>query len=158
MYTLRNINESDHAIMRSLAKKCPPLDLHTQYTYWVNAAYFPDCSFILESDGEPVGYIMTVENSRILFIWQIGILPEHRGKGLSGQLISACLDYAASCGKKIQVTIAEDNIASYRSFLSACEKKGYKPEKVDTVRVTDNDDPGFEECEIRYEITPYYIQ
>ena len=152
MYELRKINGSDCATMRYLAQKCTPLDVHTQYTYWVNATFFDKCSFILESDGEPAGYIMTVENPETLFIWQIGILPEHRGNGLSYQLISACMDYAASAGKNVKVTIAEENIASYRSFLSACEKKGCRLNKLETVRIIDKSDPAFEECEIMYEI------
>ncbi len=154
MYKIRNVNESDCAVMRYLAQQCSPLDIHTQYTYWVNATFFSRSSFILELKGEPIGYIMSVENIDTLFIWQIGILPEYRGRGFSFCLISSCFDYALSCNKKIQVTIAKDNLASYSSFISACNKKGFWINKLNTIHIIDKMDPSFDESEELYEI--YY--
>ena len=37
---VREIRESDNAIMRELALKNDPLDKHTPYTYWVMARFY----------------------------------------------------------------------------------------------------------------------
>ena len=152
MITIRNITEKDHAILHSLALKCPPLDVHTQYTYWVNATYFGKSSFLMLDDDNPVGYIMAIDTPELIFIWQIGILPEYRHKGLSRKLIDSCVKYADSIGKPMQVTIAEDNKSSYAAFSSYCSQEGKTFNKIDEIRVTDLDDSSFNEVEIRYEI------
>ena len=123
---IRNATANDGAIMRKLAHECGTLDLHTPYTYWVAAAHYSGGCFIMEEDGTPIGYIMAVDAPEIVFIWQIGILPEHRGKGLSRILIASCVGYAKERKKDIEVTIAENNENSYRSFARFCEKKWHR--------------------------------
>jgi len=150
MYKIRNAAESDGKIMRMLARKCGTLDLHTPYTYWVAAAHCSECCFILETDGTPIGYIMAVDAPEIVFIRQIGILPEYRGKGLSRILIASCVDYTKERKKDIEVTIAEDNENSYRSFARFCERKGIIMVKTGTVVIDDLLDTTFKEKENRY--------
>lgn len=153
MYTLRNATESDAPRLRRLAQLCPPLDVHTPYTYWVLAKYHGKSSFVLEQDGRPVGFITALEAPSAVFIWQIGILPDHRGQGLSYRLIDAVLGYARGVSKPLEVTIAADNDASNAAFTGACQKASAALEALDRVVVTDLDDPDFEEAEIRYRIT-----
>ena len=153
MYSLRNVTENDAATLRSLAKRCPPLDLHTPYTYWVIAKYFSDSSFILEQDGHPVGFITALDTPSGVFVWQIGILEDHRGSGLSRLLIDAVFDYARGASKRIEVTIAEKNTESKAAFMSACENAGGVMEAVGRVVVRDIDDPDFCEEETCYLIT-----
>ena len=100
MITLRNAAGSDAGLLRHMARSCPPLDLHTSYTYWVAAEYFGSGSYILEDDGICAGYIMTVQTPETIFVWQIGILPEYRGRGLSRRLIDRVLDDAAASGRQ----------------------------------------------------------
>ncbi|MBR1702337.1 MAG: GNAT family N-acetyltransferase [Lachnospiraceae bacterium] len=152
MYTIRNVKESDHAILRDLAKKCPPLDVHTPYTYWVNAKYFGECSFIVESDGEPIGYIMAVDTPSVVFVWQIGILAEHHRKGLSQKLIAACVEYAVKVGKNMEVTISPDNVASYAAFAHFCQKREMPIKLLEEICVTDIEEQEFREVENRYYI------
>lgn len=150
MYTLRNIKESDAPLLRFLAKRCYPLDVHTHYTYWVVAKYFGMGGFILEEEGTPVGYLMTVDAPCMVLAWQIGILKEHRGKGLSQMLIEAVVQYAKSVSKNLEVTIASDNIPSYSAFHGYSVRNGIAFEKVDTVDIKDLDDPAFQEKEVHY--------
>lgn len=150
MYTIRNVKESDHAILRDLAKKCPPLDVHTPYTYWVNAKYFGECSFIVEWDGKPVGYIMAVDTPSVVFVWQIGILAKHQRKGLSQKLIAACVEYAVKVRKNMEVTIASDNVASYAAFSSYCQNNDISFGLMENICVSDVEDKEFREIENRY--------
>ncbi len=152
MITLRNAAGSDAGLLRHMARSCPPLDLHTSYTYWVAAEYFGSGSYILEDDGICAGYIMTVQTPETIFVWQIGILPEYRGRGLSRRLIDRVLDDAAASGRGVEVTIAKNNAASFAAFTSAAGARGLVLEPKDTVELKDPDDPAFYENEIRYGI------
>ena len=148
--TIRNVQKTDNALLRHLAKQCPSLDLHTQYTYWATAYYFNKSSFILEDDGKPIGYIMALNTPDVIFIWQIGIVKEYRGKGLSCELISAVMEYAKSINKPIEVTIASNNKSSFNAFKSATLKQNLKMIKSDEINIIDLDDDAFSENEIKY--------
>ena len=148
--TIRNVEKTDNALLRHLAKQCPTLDLHTQYTYWVNTYYFNKSSFILEDDGKLIGYIMAINTSDVIFIWQIGVIKEYRGKGLSYKLISAVMEYAKSINKPIEVTIASNNKSSFNAFKSAALKQNLKMIKSDEINIIDLDDDTFSENEIKY--------
>lgn len=148
--TIRNVEKTDNALLRHLAKQCPALDLHTQYTYWVNTYYFNKSSFILEDDEKPIGYIMALNTSEVIFIWQIGVIKEYRGKGLSYKLISAVMEYAKSINKPIEVTIASNNKSSFNAFKSAALKQNLKMIKSDVINIIDLDDNTFSENEIKY--------
>lgn len=137
-------------IMRWLAQQCFPLDVHTPYTYWVNASYYSQCCFLLEDDEKPIGYIMAIDAPMVVFIWQIGILKEYRKKGLSYALISSCMDYAVSVEKNIELTIAYDNDSSYAAFKTACQKRNLSMEKLEQIEVLDMADHSFKETEIKY--------
>lgn len=153
MITIRKAQSSDAELLHHLARLCPPLDLHTNYTYWVAAAYFGSGSYILEDEGESVGYIMTVSNDKTLFVWQIGILERYRGQGLSRLLIDRVLDDAAALGKVVEVTISPQNTASRAAFAAASSARCLKMEPIDTLELRDLDDPCFFETEVRYRIS-----
>ena len=150
MYKIRNITERDAAVLRFLAQNCPPLGVHTHYTYWVVAKYYSEGGYILENDGNPVGYIMTVDAPSAIFIWQIGILSEHRRKGLSQMLIEAVVRYANKVSKNLEVTIAADNVSSYCAFHCFCLKNKITFEKIDNVNIRDLYDTVFKESEIQF--------
>ena len=120
------------AVLASLARRCPPLDVHTSYTYWVLAEYAGKSSFILRDtdSDENIGFITSAVIDGCGFIWQIGILPKHRGFGYSKLLIEAASEYLLEhVDGGIQVTIADDNKASFCAFASFCAEHGYTMEK-----------------------------
>ena len=121
-FIIRQAEEKDAPLLRHLAKNCPPLDVHTQYTYWVVASFYGEYSFfVYEKNGDsPVGYVMCVKTNDTLFFWQIGVRKEYRGRGLSRLLIDAVFKKAESETESpiLGVTIAKDNQNSYFAFLS----------------------------------------
>ena len=152
MCNLRSVKEKDASTLRFLAMHCEPLDVHTPYTYWVVAKHYGDGSFILVDNENPIGFIMTVETDSSLFVWQIGILHEYRGRGLSQRLIEAVFNYAVQKQKNMEVTIAEDNLASYSAFLHFCNHKNIGFDKLRLVEIRDLEDISFKEDEIMYRI------
>lgn len=148
--TVRSAAAGDAALLRDLARRCYPLDVHTPYTYWVVSRFFGCGCFLLEHSGEAVGYIMTVETPECLFVWQIGLLEPWRGQGRSQTLIGAAAAYAAKLGKEIRLSIAPENKASYGAFSAYCRDHGMTLEPCGEVSLTDLEDKDFREYEICY--------
>lgn len=154
--TTREVNEKDYALLRELAKKCPPLDLHTPYTYWVIAKYFGKCSFIIYNGNTPIGYIMCIVSGNTLLIWQIGILEEYRKQKMSSLLIDRVFKwYEMNLVNQfdINVSISRDNIDSFSAFNQYCFHNGYEMSPCSEVRLTDADNLDCIECETLYQIT-----
>lgn len=149
---IRKVKPEDYALLRQMAIKCGPLDVHTPYTYWVVGHFFSKGCFFLEEDGEPVGSIMTVSKDRILFVWQIAICKEYRGQGLSDKLYEAVLNYARENGyEKIQLSIDPANITSQSAFKRFCEKRQleYKENGVVDINIPEEN---YKEYETIYEV------
>lgn len=151
MTSIRSVNKGDAATIQKLARLCFPLEIHTHYTYWVCSNYYQKSSFILEKDKEPIGYIMAIESPDIVFIWQIGIIPEFRKRRLSKNLIDACVEYSRGINKNIEVTISEDNEDSLATFSSYCSRNKYEMVYCDDAVVVNEFGEEFER-ERRYRI------
>lgn len=149
---LRNINESDVAQLHFLAEKCPPLDVHTHYTYWVICKFFSASSFLLSVENENVGYITAIETENIIFVWQIGILEQYRGQGYSHLLIDSVVDYAKRKQKNLAVTIAEENKVSFSAFNNYCVKNGLSFRPNGSLWLSDLNNVDFCEKEKIYDI------
>ncbi len=154
MISIRNITSDDVATLVGLAHQCPPLEIHTQYTYWVCANYYSRSSFILEDNKTPIGYVLVVDSPKAVFLWQIGIIPQYRKKGLSRVLLSACADYAKSEGKCIETTIAEENIDSLSAVSRFCKNNCFNLESCGEAIVLDSTGEVFER-EKRFRIHIY---
>lgn len=91
---------------------------------WLDASIGSDDRhlFVVEVDGEPVG---TTRLDRRQGGWEISITvaPEHRGKGLSGELLDVTTEWFDGNidGDVILSTIKQTNLASLALFA----KKGY---------------------------------
>lgn len=119
--TLRRVIEADAGLLYALATKCPPLDAHTPYTYWFVCRYFHHCSFILEVNGVPAGYVMAVKTDDCVFLWQIGLLPSIRGKGYAQVMIDRVMRCAAILGLPVQMSMLADNLVSKNAFRKYCQ-------------------------------------
>ena len=115
--------ENGSAIAK-LVQCCPPLDLNSTYHYLIQSHYFNQtCSVAFE--GEKViafvsGFIKPT-NKNCLFIWQVAINEDYRGKGLGIELIEFLLDQNKNISI-IETTITKNNIASRRMFQKIVEK------------------------------------
>lgn len=143
--------EQDAVLLHSLARKCPPLELHTPYTYWVLAALFGGGCFIAELDSNPVGFITSVVARDRQLIWQIGVLPNYRRYGLSQLLIDAVVQSARVDDRKgIEFSIAPENVASFSAFKTYADRNGLVINEIGALRLTDPLNPDFHEFESVY--------
>lgn len=142
MFSCRGCTEADADLILNLARACPPLDVHTAYTYWVVCHLYGGTSSILMDDQEAVGYIMGVPKDRTLFIWQLGVLPRYRGQGLTALLFNALLSSSASRFDEIELTIAPDNNASFGALASWSRANGLRIEELGIIAVPEHHEPG----------------
>lgn len=118
--SIRNITESDTNLLLDMAKKCPPLDVHTPYTYWIVCNFFQDYTFVISIDNEIAGYIMAVSNNSDVVIWQLCVIEKYRRNGLAQLLINAVVKKSEEQNKGVQLSMLPDNYISYNTFMKYC--------------------------------------
>lgn len=123
---LRTLSVADAVDLQKAVIACPPLTLHTPYTYWVILSRSPDLCFGAWAGGELAAFSLAVPTfRRHAFIWQIGVLPELRGQRLGQHLLDRVWHVARESGlTAMEATIAVDNessIATFRVFAETHE-------------------------------------
>ena len=110
--------------LSKLIERCPPLDLNSTYHYLIQSHYFSkSCSVAFESNKVIAfvsGFINPSKNNA-LFIWQVAIDEDYRGKGLGIELIEFILKQNKNIDS-IETTVTENNFASKRMFQKFCGK------------------------------------
>lgn len=120
------------------------LDINSSYCYLVLLKYFPETCLVVRRGEELAGFVtalITPQDRRRLFVWQIGVAGAHRGRGLAKRLMLSLLARPACRGlTHLETTVAPDNRASrslfealarqLRTRLQPCETYGpeYFPE------------------------------
>ncbi|MFC4735765.1 diaminobutyrate acetyltransferase [Bacillus daqingensis] len=105
--------------MWELAKKTS-LDLNSAYKYIMMAEYFADTCVAAIENEEVVGFItgfIKPDETDVLFIWQVGVDPGQRGKGLAFTMLRKLLQ-RSQCKdvRYVEATITADNKASQALF------------------------------------------
>jgi L-2,4-diaminobutyric acid acetyltransferase len=139
---IRNITEGDIGSIREFVDYCKPLDLHTHFTYWILAKYFRNTCFVIEEGDRIIAYTGGVRgsvDSENLYLWQIGIAPEYRGKGYFAVLLDKIIISAVKLGcKTIQFSMILDNGASYNAFLKYAQDNNIVMNEVGKIKYYDS--------------------
>jgi diaminobutyrate acetyltransferase len=133
-FDVRNFEVSDVPTVRKFVSSCPPLDVHTEFTYWVLASYFSNLCFVAETENGMVGFVSAVLNGDRCYLWQIGVAPLHRGRALGEALIAAVVREASSSGCRcLQFSIDPENKPSNGLFSRFAAQKGFQMRGVGNV-------------------------
>ena len=104
------------------------LEVNTAYFYLIFCDEFQDSCLVAEHDGQVVGVVLGFRRPKsvdTLFCWQIGVLPEWRGKGLAMQMLKAWIGLTGNqTVTRVHATVAEDNAASERLFRAFARDLG----------------------------------
>ena len=114
---IRTPTVGDGAAMWRLARDSGTLDLNTSYAYLLFARDFAETCRIVEVDGEPAGFVLGYRRQsepETMFVWQVAVAHEHRGRKLGLRL----LHDVAIGASYLEATITADNTASQRLFES----------------------------------------
>jgi L-2,4-diaminobutyric acid acetyltransferase len=125
---LRSPAPSDGATLWRLVRDVGSLELNSAYAYLLLAAHFPDTCLIAEEDGAPLGLVVGYRppaDPEAVFVWQVGVAPDARGRGLGGRMLHELLARAALGGARyLTATVSPDNEASRALFRSVARNLG----------------------------------
>ena len=101
--------------------------------------YFQELCLLAEEDVGPLGFVVGFQStsSRLaFFLWQIGVDPSARGKGVATDLVRAAVANAKILGcVALECTIT--NKSSYRVFEKVAQDEGSKLVKLGVVDFVD---------------------
>lgn len=91
-------------------------------------AEFSESSVVVEVEGRVVGFVtgfLRPSEPDTIFVWQVGVDADQRGKGLAARLLHNLMDRLAERGVvRLRTTISPDNEASQRTFGAVARDRG----------------------------------
>lgn len=116
----RSAVAADGASLWRLVQATGKLEANTPYAYLLLASDFGRTCLVAEQDGHVVGAVIGYhppEQADTAFVWQVGLLPALRGKGLGLALLQRWIALPANqrC-QWVSATVADDNAASQALF------------------------------------------
>jgi ribosomal protein S18 acetylase RimI-like enzyme len=75
------------------------------------ARYQPAAHDLVFVEGEPVGRLYVVRDEDQILVVDIGLLPEHRGRGVGSALLTELIAEAGAAGKTVSVHVEHRNPA-----------------------------------------------
>lgn len=126
--TLRHPCLEDGTAMCQLVQETTPLDPNSCYAYLLLCTHFSDTCIVAEEESELVGFVAAYrppKNPDVLFVWQVGVKPVARGKGLAKSMILTLLERdTCQSVNFLEATVTPSNVASqtlFRSLANAYE-------------------------------------
>lgn len=111
---------TDGAAIHRLVRACPPLDLNSPYAYLLLCAHHAATCVVAGQAAEPFAFVSAYRppaQADTVFIWQIAVAPEARGRGLALQMLEHLLTRPALAGcRRLETTVTPSNAASRRVF------------------------------------------
>lgn len=113
--------------MWEIARDTGVLDLNTEYAYALWGAEFADSSIVVEDDGRIVGFVtgfIRPSEPDSLFVWQVGVDADQRGKGYAKRMLHALMNRLADHGVvRLRTTVTATNEASQRTFAALARER-----------------------------------
>jgi len=115
----------DGKAVQDLIASCATLDDNSLYCNFLQCTHFADTCMLVEQGEKVVGWISAYRPPRepdTLFVWQVAVSPEARGRGIAGRLVERLLA-SPSCRDvtRLRATITPSNTASWRLFGSIAD-------------------------------------
>lgn len=119
-WVFRTPNIGDGDQVHKLIASCPPLDVNSSYCNFLQSTHFKQTCIMAVCNDEIAGFISSYlkpDNNSELFIWQVAVAPQHRGKGLAFHMLKELLmrDNLEHV-KAVETTITKDNQGSWNLF------------------------------------------
>ncbi len=106
--------------IHALVAQCPPLDTNSRYCNLLQCHHFADTSIVAVLGqnliGAITGYCLP-RSPETLFVWQVAVHPDGRGKGIARSMLIELLKRATTHGvNRLETTITLSNTGSWSLF------------------------------------------
>lgn len=127
---VRTPRAEDGAAIWELVRACKPLDENSMYCNLIQCDHFRETCVVAELGRTIAGWVSAYvlpDDPATLFVWQVAVSPDARGRGLGSLMLNgllqrdACADIA-----RIQTTITADNDASWSLFRRFANRRGVR--------------------------------
>ncbi len=123
---IRRPTPEDARDIWNLVRESDALDDNSPYAYLLLCSDFADCSIVAERDDKVAGFIVGYRPPRkpqTLFVWQIGVSPSQRGRGVGTQMLAALMERGLAEGARyLEATVTPSNGASRALFKRFASK------------------------------------
>lgn len=126
--TIRDAGPADAVGVHALVLRAGTLEANSAYCYLLLCDHFRDTAVVAESEGEIIGVVVGYRpptRPEVIFVWQVGVDPAHRGMGLGRALLSAFVRTRGAQGAEyLEATVAPSNAASRAVFGAFARAEG----------------------------------
>ena len=124
----RNPTAGDAAEIYRLIGEIGTLERNTCYAYVLLCSHFAPGAVVAEHRGRIVGFVLGYRpptRPDAAFVWQVGVHPDMRGRGLATELLSRffAMPHYDEC-RYLEATVGTTNAASRALFSRFAEKRG----------------------------------
>ncbi|GAA3409367.1 diaminobutyrate acetyltransferase [Paenibacillus hodogayensis] len=124
----RKPTPGDAGAVWRLVKESGALDANSAYCYMLLFLHFAETCLIAEREGRIQGFVTAYvppTDSRALFVWQIAVAPEARGRGVAKALLRRLLELPAGRrAERLEATVSPNNALSRRLFEALARDRG----------------------------------
>lgn len=149
---LRPLAPDDGPTLHGLVADGGGLDVNSPYAYVLGARFFAATSVLAEGPEGPEGFVLAFApppEPDTLFVWQVGVAPHARGRGLGLSMLRWLVDAVGPT--HLDATVTPSNTASQRLFGALARDLGAP---LDVRRWADRDQLGGAEPEDLHRIGP----
>jgi len=121
---IRTTTQEDGGALWELVKATGQLELNTSYCYLLMSKLFSQTCLVAEIDGQLAGFVMAFEPPEqpdTLFVWQVGVHPAYRGRGLATRLIRGLFEHNPT-HTYLEASVTPSNDASLALFRGYARK------------------------------------
>lgn len=124
---LREPGPDEGQALHDLIQLSPPLDLNSAYCYFLLSRHFRATCVVAECDGALAGCVTAYrrpDETATLFVWQVAVREDQRGRGLAGRMLDTLLERPACREVRfLETTVGPTNHASRRCFERLAETR-----------------------------------
>ncbi len=157
--TIRKQELADAKEVYNLVRDTNILDVNSEYLYLLQSTYFRNTCVVAVENKNIIGFVsgfIDPNDSKTLFVWQVGVDEKYRGFGLAKKMIMEILSNNIQKNiEYIQTTISPSNKSSESLFLKLC--KELKANIVLEKLFDKSDFNNSHEDEILYKIGPFNV-